>query len=176
MPECKDAQVLVLCEDRRHYHLVRGFLEEKGFKRITERKSPPGSGSAEQFVREQFPIELRAHRARARYANVLLIVCVDRDRAKQDRIAELAQACSDRKVPPPADDDPLLVLIPARNIETWLYLIEHGPPVDETTDYKPRCRAAKPGRLGRRLAADCSTINLTRSLVRAQRDWRRLCG
>ena len=43
-------------------------------------------------------------------------------------------------------------------------------------DYKPRCRAAKPGRLGRRLAADCSTVDLTPSLVMARRDWRRLCG
>jgi len=25
----------------------------------------------------------------------------------------------------PADDDRLLILVPSRNIETWLYLIEH---------------------------------------------------
>lgn len=62
MPECRDARIAVLCEDRRHYHL----------------------------------------------------------------------------------------LIPARSIETWLYLIEHETPVDEATDYKPRCPGDEPEKLGRR--------------------------
>lgn len=31
MPDCRNARVVVLCEDRRHYHFVRGFLKAKGF-------------------------------------------------------------------------------------------------------------------------------------------------
>jgi hypothetical protein len=75
-----------------------------------------------------------------------------------------------------ADDDRLLVLVPTRNIETWLYLIEHGTAVDETTDYKPRCRAVKPGKLGRRLAATCPTLQLPPALRQARRDWHRRCS
>jgi hypothetical protein len=176
MPDCKDARVVVLCEDIRHYHFVRGFLMARGVRpdRITPRIAPPGSGSGEHFVREQFPLELKAHRARR--GNVVLVVCVDQDRSAQDRARKLADACADRGVAIPAGDDRLLVLVPTRNIETWLYLIEHGAAVDETSDYKPRCRDAKPGKLGRRLAADCPTLELTPSLKNARRDWRRLCG
>jgi hypothetical protein len=176
MPDCRDARVVVLCEDQRHYHFVRGFFKAKGVRadRITPRMAPPGSGSGEQFVRDQFPRELKAHRAR--HGNVLLVVCVDQDRSGQDRVAELADACAGDAVPIPAHDDRLLTLVPARNIETWLYLIAQEAPADETTDYKPRCRAAKPGKLGRRLAATCPTLELTASLRQARRDWRRVCG
>lgn len=32
MPDCRDARVVVLCEDQRHYHFVRGFLAAKGIR------------------------------------------------------------------------------------------------------------------------------------------------
>jgi hypothetical protein len=176
MPDCRDARVVVLCEDQRHYHFVRGFLAAKGIRsnRIRPRMAPPGGGSGEQFVREQFPRELKAHRSR--HGNVLLVACVDQDRSGQDRADELADACAGQAVPVPVNHDRLLILIPARNIETWLYLVEHATEVDETTDYKPRCRGAKPGKLGRRLAGACCTLTLPPSLRQARQDWRRLCG
>ena len=98
--------------------------------------APPDGGSGEQFVREQFPRELKAHRSR--HGNVLLIVCVDQDRSRQDRAKELADACAAQAVPLASKNDWLLMLIPVRNIETWLYLVEQAGSVDEVADYKPR--------------------------------------
>jgi hypothetical protein len=176
MPDCRDARVVVLCEDQRHYHFVRGFPAAKGIRsdRIRPMMAPPGGGSGEQFLREQFPRELKAHRSR--HGNVLLIVCVDQDRSGQDRAKELADACAAQAVPLASKNDRLLMLIPARNIETWLYLVEQAGSVDEVADYKPRCRDAKPGKLGRRMASACPALALTSSLRQARQDWRRLCG
>jgi hypothetical protein len=117
---------------------------------------------------------LKAHRRR--HGNVLLIACIDQDRADCDRVAEFEDACTQESVSIPTQSDRLLLLVPTRNIETWLYLIEQDAAVDESTDYKPQCRLTKPGKLGRRLADVCPNLPLPPSLGKARRDWHRLCG
>lgn len=175
-PKREEARVVVLCEDTNQFHFVRGFLEEKGFRgdKIIARKPSPGAGSAEQWVRKQFPTELKAHRSRNE--NVLLVVCIDRDLPDRDRQRELVEECRRCEVPSPADGDPLMTLIPSRNIETWLYCIEHETPVNETDDYKRGYANPKPGRLGRKLAGTCRRLPLPPSLQEAQARWIRCCG
>ena len=83
-------------------------------------KSPSGGGSAEQWVRERFAVEVAA--CRGRQAETRLIVLVDGDtRTVQERIAELDQALRDAGVDLiPADTREVARLVPRRNIETWI--------------------------------------------------------
>lgn len=59
----KRAQVIVLCEDKQHSVFAYRFLKRRTNHRIRVIAAPPGEGSGEQFVREQYPHQLRALRA-----------------------------------------------------------------------------------------------------------------
>ena len=60
----KPAQVIVLCEDKQHSVFVYRFLKRRTNHRIRVVSAPASEGSAEQFVREQYPRELKALRLR----------------------------------------------------------------------------------------------------------------
>ena len=175
MPDCKTARVVVLCEDLRHYHFVRGFLTAKGLSphKITPRLAPPGTGSAEDYVRQNFPAELQAHRSA--HGNVILIVCIDQDKPGINSTQELGEECANQQIPTPTTQDNLLILVPNRNIETWLYLIQTNQSIDEKQNYKLRIKNPKPGKLGTKLATQCHQLNLPPSLQTAKNAWQTLC-
>lgn len=88
-------------------------------------------GGNVNWVIAQFPIELevcrRRHRARA---NTLLIVVVDADSfSVAERNGHL------NKVAQPASDDPAVILIPKRHIETWIRAAL-GDNVNQDDSYK----------------------------------------
>lgn len=135
--------VVVLCEDETHFNFVRHFLLRKGVvsrsEQIIERIARPGCG--EQFVRLNLPLELDACRKQNRKgAFALLIVVTDADTHSVDeREQQLKDACSISKLTAQEGyikpNEPVIVFIPRRNIETWLKLLD-GQSVDETTNYK----------------------------------------
>ena len=135
--------ITLLCEDSQTDAFVRRFLRRRNFgsRDIHTRELPDGSQSGEQWVRERYPNELKAIRGRQ---NTYLIVVTDADtHTTADRRAQLDAACDEKQVPRRGDRDPVLVVVPRRNIETWLHYLGGGSPVDETTTY-PRL---KPERL-----------------------------
>jgi len=75
----KPAQVIVLCEDKEHWVFVYRFLKRQTNHRVRRVSAPPGGGSGEQFVREQYPHQLRA--LRATHVNAVLVVMIDGDAA-----------------------------------------------------------------------------------------------
>ena len=175
MLDYRSARVVVLCEDRTHYHFIRGFLLAKGCSaaKITPRQAPPGIGSAENYVREHFPAELRAHRSRS--GNVLLIVCMDQDKSSTNRHLELVNACEAENVPPPDRYDRMMTVFPSRNIETWLYCLHNEQTIDESINYKQRLSRSKPGKLGSKLAQVCRNprnFDFPSSLETAKQRWR----
>lgn len=138
MPK-RSVEVVILCEDRQQEVFMRYWLEKKGFnpRKFRVKRSPGGKGAGEQFVRTQYPVEVLTQRRKASYSpmGLSLVVAVDADiltvDARQqalDRQLEIATQ-SKRQL-----DEKIALLIPKRNIETWIYHLR-GHNVDEETAY-----------------------------------------
>lgn len=130
--------ITLLCEDSQTDAFVRRFLKHRRFRHrdITTLPLPAGTQSGEQWVRTRYPAELRAIRRRQR---AYLMVVTDADAGSTDaRRAQLEAECERQQIPPRGDDDPTLVFVPRRNIETWLAYLTKAR-VDEVTVY-PRLR------------------------------------
>lgn len=136
----RNVQLVLLCEDRQHEAFARRFLDKAGWptRRLRVEIAPPGRGSAEQFVREQFPKELSAYRGnRHRVAQGLVVVMDGDDRGPQARLTELFRACEAASVEPRQNDDRVAIVVPTWNIETWLAYLT-GETVDEGKKDYPR--------------------------------------
>lgn len=147
-------QVVLLCEDRAHNTFVRRFLRKRGFtpRQIHTVELPDGGGSGEQWVRSRYPDELKAVRSQG---NAHLVVVTDADRNSTDgRRAQLVRECELRDVKPHTRDDPVIIVIPRRNIETWFEYLD-GATVDETTLYRKRFTAQGHKRLAEELHRMC---------------------
>ena len=135
-------QWILLCEDTQHETFVRRFLKRAGWStnRLRVVKAPRGRGSAEQYVREQFPNELKALRARQGQVGQFLVVVQDGDCVGVDgRIKELEQVCRDKKIDPRGAGDRGAILCPTWNIEAWFaYLDNPRVEVDERKSDYPR--------------------------------------
>jgi hypothetical protein len=122
-------QVVLLCEDLQLATFIRRFLKKRGWRAhdIREKIAPPGEGSAEQWVREQYPKELVARRTRQ--ARTTLIVGTDADTLSvAERIATLNQECQRQGVSPRTASEPVIMVVPKRNIETWFAYIRGESP------------------------------------------------
>ena len=154
--------IVLLCEDSQQEAFVRRFLKGTGWetREIRVEKSPGAKGSAEQWVRENFPKELVEYRRRKARAASALIAVIDADtRSVQQRHNEFKEACSEKNMPFRNDDDSIAIIVPKRNIETWVYYLE-GNAVDEDTLY-PKLQRERNCRLSvERLLKLCRTTGL----------------
>jgi hypothetical protein len=135
----KRVETVLLCEDSQHEAFVRRLVENiaPAGTRPRVEKGPKGRGAGDNWVIRRFPAELAALRRAHRSAR--LVVMVDGDgHSPQERRAEIDDACRSAGVKPPTADEPVLVLVPCRNIESWLAYLR-GERVDEGTKY-PRLR------------------------------------
>lgn len=135
----RNVRIVILCEDQQHEVFLRRFFKNMGWtlRDLRLESSPSGRGSAEQFARERFPLELKDLRARGG-EQVYLVVMVDGDaEGVGARKNSLNEACKKQGVPPPRDTDRVLVCVPTWNIETWLAYLG-GEAVDETKNDYPR--------------------------------------
>ena len=114
-----------------------------------------GNSRAKQWVRTRYPGELRAIRTRQR---ACLIVVTDADAGStQARRAQLEAECEQQQIPQRDDGDPLLLVVPRRNIETWLAYLG-GTPVDEVTTYPRLGRERDCAEHANRLYAMCHEV------------------
>ena len=135
----RNVRIVLLCEDRQHETFVRRFLLRHGWnlRDFRVELSPHGRGSAEQFVREQFPRELQAIRAKGD-ENVRLIVMIDGDdKGVNIRRDTLNAACEAQSITAPGATDKVLICVPTWNIETWFAFLD-GHEVDESVSDYPR--------------------------------------
>lgn len=128
--------IVLLCEDSQTDSFVRRFLKHRNLRArdITTAPLPSGTQSGEQWVRQRFPEALQAIRQRR---GAYLIVVADADAlSTAERRQRLDAECERSKIPPRGNEDPVLVLVlvPRRNIETWLAYLA-GAEVDETARY-----------------------------------------
>ncbi|MDM8549712.1 hypothetical protein QUF72_06535 [Desulfobacterales bacterium HSG2] len=142
-------KIVLLCEDSQHEAFVRRFLKGMGWntREMRVEKSPSKEGSAEQWVRENFPRELKIYRQRRQKAASALIAMIDADNKEvQERIDEFKTACNLQQMPFRTDDEEVALVVPRRNIETWIYFLD-GNKVNEQEVYpkldrERRCKSA----------------------------------
>ena len=130
-------RIVLLCEDAATNTFVRRFLRRRQFKArdITTLPIPHGSQSGEQWVRQKYPSELKAIRSRQ---DAFLIVVIDADtHTTQARRSQLDGECNTQKVPARKTEEPVLIVVPRRNIETWFAYLD-GESVDEKKEYPRR--------------------------------------
>jgi hypothetical protein len=131
------AQFVLLCEDVQHEAFLRRFLKLRGVQRGAIRvERAPSQRNAEAWVRTQFPGELRA--IRATQVNRALVVMTDGDRfGVAERLRLLAKACDQAapRVLKPTDGDPVAILVPTWNIETWLAYLGGATVSEDIPDY-----------------------------------------
>lgn len=157
MTEAGKPQVVVLCEDRKQYHFVRKYLQLHGVTRIIQRIFPPATGSAEAWVRRQYPREVKAHRAKRGHLNIALAVVTDADRYTVDyRKGQLDTSLTESKPPQESrqDDERIAVFVPKWSVETWFRFLD-GASWDEETSYRDSYWGAAPSKYARRLFDGC---------------------
>jgi hypothetical protein len=129
-------RVVLLCEDRDQERFFRRYCENKqldGSPRV--KIAPNGSGSAEQWVRENFAKELKALRSYGK-ERVGLIVVVDGDTVGVNaRKKQLDEAAKNGGVNTRTKTERVAICVPTRNIETWVYALCRDGDVTETADY-----------------------------------------
>lgn len=136
----RDLRYVVLGEDIAHGNFVRRWLLAEGVepRNIRLIPVPAGTGGAgDEHVRKTYPAEVASYRRRANSQRVALVVVVDADRETvRYRQRQLDQALSDTGGSSRADSERIAILVPKRNIETWLQALRDAP-TEEETDYKP---------------------------------------
>lgn len=139
----RKVEFTLLCEDKQHATFLRHYLRRLGFnfRQFRIMPYPAGSGSGEQRVRERFAEEVRAQRRRAACSRtVALLVMIDADGHEQGfRHRQLDDALGVSSQERRGDDERIAVLVPRRNIESWLHFTQTGE-IDEETDFKVRGR------------------------------------
>lgn len=132
------AQVVVLAEDRQHLDFAYNWLVRRGFKPRKIRRLPvvAGRGAGEQDVRKRYPQEVETHRRRAHHMGCQLVVVIDADtRSVQARLQQLDQELVEAHLEKRSGEEAICLLIPKRNIETWIHFLLTNS-ADEATDYK----------------------------------------
>lgn len=129
-------QVTLLCEDNQHDAFFRRYLESAGWtkRQIRVEKAPAGDGAAEQWVRLRYPVEVRALRSKPHIAKLLVVVIDGDNRTPAERVAELDQSLEGEKLEKRSPDEPIIVIVPRRNIETWIAYLR-GEDIDEQGAY-----------------------------------------
>jgi hypothetical protein len=150
----KLSEVTILCEDQQQEVFVRAFLAACGVipRRIRVLPYAVGKGAGEAHVRHRYPEQVLSYRQRANKLNIALVVITDADTlAVADRRYLLEKTLASAGVPPREPDERIALIIPKRNIETWVYFLL-GEQVDEETDYPHLDRPREIKEVVRRLA------------------------
>jgi hypothetical protein len=128
------AEAVVLCEDVQQRCFIQRMLVRLGYgKRIRLLPLPEG-GSGEQYVRERYAVEVRAHR-RSHHARCLLAV-TDADKVTvQHRHNQLDAQLDTARESRRRSDESIVVLVPKRRIEAWIHFLGGGGTVSEEEEY-----------------------------------------
>lgn len=131
------AQLSLLCEDKQQqvfaYRTLRGWGYERHKLRLLP--LPSGSGAGEQYVRKQYPREVKACRQQANYHQVGLLTFIDADTTTVDfRHQQLNDALTENALEPRLPPECIAILVSKRNVETWIHFL-FGEEVDEETEY-----------------------------------------
>src|SRR5208282_5926048 len=130
--------IVLVCEGWRDSAFARGFLETSGNRKIHERRNPRGSGHG--WVKSQFVVEV-ANLTRFSEGRGVLGLLDEDGQGVSKREEDIAGALKTRNLGPIAANDGRCLLLPTRNLETWLYWLKSHQSgtlvsIDETTNFK----------------------------------------
>jgi hypothetical protein len=132
------AELIILAEDLLQANFARRYLQRAGHRNLNIKIAPSARGSGEQFVRENYPTEMQYYRQRSHHRRAGLVVVIDADvKSVNERQSELERALTEAKEAPRGATEMVAVLIPKRNVETWILCLTRES-VDEVTDYSDR--------------------------------------
>ena len=130
------SRLIVLCEDKQQETFMRRTLKGLGFRNheMYFVPEPDGRGSGEQFVRKSYAREVKAYRAHPhKTAGVLVLIDAD-TKSLPERHVQLEKELKDAALIQRQPTENIPILIPKRNIETWIsYLL--GNSVNEADVY-----------------------------------------
>jgi len=138
------ANIVLLVEDRNQENLLRHYLQGRGHnsRNIRVQKITGGQGSGEQFVRDSYASEVRAIRSQVTRTKACLIAMIDADSGSvEDRQRQIERALRDAEESARGPLEPILNLIPKRNVETWILCL-NSLRVDEQSDYRHDARVS----------------------------------
>lgn len=139
------ATAVILCEDKQSQVVLWRYAKARGFQSI--RALPLAGSCGSQYVRESYAREVRSRRVK--HVAQVLLVHIDADQfTVQERHRELADQLKLNEVEPRTQDEPVALVVPRREMETWLHHYRGKEGIVETVAY-PRFRgeeadAAKP--------------------------------
>jgi hypothetical protein len=131
------SRLVILCEDKQQQTFVRRFLKGVGFEdhKLRFHPLPGGKGAGEQYVRKQYPIEVKSYRQKAPKRVVGLLVVIDADlKSLEERHKQLNDELMAKNLAKRQEDERIPILIPKRNIETWIHYL-WGEEVNEVDVY-----------------------------------------
>lgn len=132
----RKVQIVILCEDRQQEVFARYFLKKRGFTGLFRAKiCPKGSQSGEQYVRSQYPVEVKAYRQKKNRVSIGLVVLIDADTGTLEaRLNQLASVLDENDLENRRSNEAIAIFVPKRNIETWIHYLQ-GETVNEETVY-----------------------------------------
>ena len=128
-----DLATVVLCEDLQSHVVLYRYLKARGYppRRIRIVPYPAGAGSGSQHVREHYLVEVRVQRRSS--VSQVLVVHVDADNLTvAERQAELAKQLSTAGEGARGASEPIVLVIPKWELETWIAHYQGAPNVIET--------------------------------------------
>jgi hypothetical protein len=132
------AEIVILAEDLRQANFAWHYLKHDGhsYRSLRVKISPKGRGAGEQYVRECYPDEVTNYRSSSARRRAALIVEIDADtKTVYYRERQLESELNHARVANRKKSERIALLIPKRNIETWILCLT-GEEVNETTDCK----------------------------------------
>ena len=163
-------RALILVEDRAFENLVRRVCLQVGLKKdeIYVVPYPKSHGSAEQWVRKNYPDQVRAYRTKANHRRIVLIVGTDADSMTIDqRRQTLESSLGSSGLSARAADERIVIWIPKRMIETWLLFLSGEAVTEEDFAEKRDQEDAK------RRAKDINIKQTAIKFVECYRRWSR---
>ena len=126
-----------MCEDRQQEVFARTFLENCGITAYRVNITRPGYGSGEQYVRENYPEEVRLFRGKfPAQPNTCLVVLIDADVLEvTECLNKLKMALRKSGMSERMPKERIAVFIPKRNIETWIHFLM-GESVNEEEEFR----------------------------------------
>lgn len=123
--------MVVVCEDAQQRVFIYRLLKAFGLhRRFRAEVAQEGRGTADQWVRETYPDEVAAYRQSTMAVGLVTAIDADENPVRF-RYRQLNEKLDANNLAPRKRDEQICLLVPKRNIETWIYALL-GHDVNET--------------------------------------------